>query len=80
MQADELRRLTDTAIWAFTALEAGTVGISGSTATLLRTSLMGIQRMLARDVAPRWRQQYYGLGLAQSQVCWQAGQKHNSSL
>jgi hypothetical protein len=52
VQADELRRLTDTAIWAFTALEAGTVGISGSTATLLRTSLMGIQRMLARDVAP----------------------------
>jgi hypothetical protein len=52
VQADELRRLTDAAIWAFTALEAGTVGVSGSTATLVRTSLMGIRRILARDVGP----------------------------
>ena len=50
-RSDALRRHTETAISAFTALQAGLVGISGSTGSLLGASLMDIRAVLEGETS-----------------------------
>ncbi len=49
--AHELRNLTNTAILAFEVLQKGNVGVAGSTATVLRRSLMGTRDLIGRSLA-----------------------------
>ncbi len=49
--AHELRNLTNTAILAFEVLKTGSVGVAGSTGSVLHRSLMGIRAVIGRSLA-----------------------------
>jgi signal transduction histidine kinase len=49
--AHELRNLLNTAIVAFEVLQAGSVGASGSTASVLHRSLLGLRALIGRSLA-----------------------------
>ena len=51
--AHELRNLVSTAIASFGVLRTGSVGITGSTGSVLHRTLIGLRSLIDRSLSPR---------------------------